>query len=370
MTTTMRVGFVELPAQYEDISQDILELVKETMKKGAFVGGALLSDFESSLAEYVGVEYAVGCSDGTLSLALALIGAGLEKGDKVIVPANSYIASANAVVHAGGAPVFVDCDPNTYLLDLDQTETALKKRKAKFIMPVHLYGNPCPMHDILEVAERYNAIVIEDNAQALGATIKKKKTGTFGSASGVSFYPAKNLGSFGQGGAVLTNNKLIAETVRMFREQGQGSVKYYHDVIGYNGRLHSLQAGILNMLLKKLDGFNEARNRAAQSYAERIDSRRLQKTNPHGLNVYHLFEYRCDSNEMRDRLADRLKAADIGFGYHYPVPIHKQKAYAESNNIHLPVSERLADTLISLPMHPGLKEEQVAYICEVINKVE
>jgi dTDP-4-amino-4,6-dideoxygalactose transaminase len=364
--STNPVSFVDLPAQYADMTEDIVTFVRDTMAKSAFVGGRALEKFETDLADYVGVKYAVGCSDGTMSLTLALLGAGLQKGEKVVVPANSYIASANAVVHAGGTPVVVDCTSDTYLIDLDQTESALKGSDVRFIMPVHLYGNPCPMDEIVHLASKYDAIVIEDNAQAIGAAYNGKKTGGFAHAAGVSFYPAKNLGAFGQGGAVLTNDIRIADIVRMYREQGQGSSKYYHDVVGYNGRLHSLQAGVLNLLLKKLDDFNSSRSNIAQWYSNKLAADRLQKTTPGATHVYHLFEYRCDSEEHRSELSSRLKSADVGFGYHYPVPIHKQKAYPSYNTMNLPNAERLARTLISLPMHPGLSEEEIGYVCDIV----
>jgi len=369
MTAFEPVKFVDIPAQYADIMENVLAAITEMVHKGAFVGGAALERFETALAEYVGTKFAVGCSDGTAALKLSLLAAGINKGDGVVVPTNSFVASANAVVHAGGRPVLIDCDAETFLLDLNQVEDALRAGKARFVLPVHLYGNPCPMRQVLELAERYGAKVVEDNAQAIGAKLDGRRTGSFAAAGGTSFYPAKNLGAFGQGGAVLTDEKRIADTVRMYVEQGQGSRRYYHDVIGYNDRLHSIQAAVLVMLLGKLDGFNAARLQAADWYAARLDTERIQKRTRNATPVYHLFEYRCDDAKHRDALAEAFKTGNIGFGLHYPVPIHKQKAYPNDNALHLPVAERLAETLISLPMHPNLTSRQVQRVCDVIASV-
>lgn len=366
MTNNMTVKFVDIPAQFSDIENDILDAIAGIVHKGAFVGGPALAEFEVKLAQYAGAKFAVGCSDGTNALLLSLLATGIKKGESVIVPVNTFIATANAVVHAGGVPVFVDCDPDSYLMDLNQAEDALKTGKVRFVMPVHLYGNPCPMKQIIEMAGKYDAIVIEDNAQALGARVDGHRTGSLGAAAGISFYPAKNLGAFGQGGAVLTNDEETSSIVRMYVEQGQSSERYYHEVIGYNARLDSIHACILSILLDRLDDFNVARRQAADRYASRLPSDHIQKRTAGAEPVYHLFEYRCDSKTQRDRLAEALKAAGIGFGYHYPVPIHKQKAYAQYNKLSFPVAERLAETLISLPMHPNLTEEQINHVCNVI----
>ena len=339
MTNNMTVKFVDIPAQYSDIEGDIIDAIADIIHRGAFVGGPALAEFETKLAQYAGTKFAVGCSDGTSALLLSLLAAGIKKGESVIVPVNTFIATANAVVHAGGVPVFVDCDPDSYLIDLNQAEDTLKTGKVRFVMPVHLYGNPCPMKQLMEMAGKYDAIVIEDNAQALGACVDGHRTGSFCAAAGVSFYPAKNLGAFGQGGAVLTNNEETSKIVRMYVEQGQSSKQYYHGVIGYNARLDNIQACILGMLLDRLDDFNAARLRAADWYASRLPAEHIQKQTVGAKPVYHLFEYRCDSMTQRDKLAEALKAAGIGFGYHYPVPIHKQKAYAEYNKLSFPVAD-------------------------------
>ncbi len=368
MQESQPVGFVDLSAQYADVEKVILDGLAEIIRKSAFVGGPALQEFETKLADYIGTKCAVGCSDGTAALKLALLAAGIEKGDGVVVPTNSFIASANAVVHAGGEPILVDCDAETYLIDLNQVEDALKAGRAKFIMPVHLYGNPCPIQEILALAEKHGAGVIEDNAQAIGALVDGRRTGSFGFAAGISFYPAKNLGAFGQGGAVVTNDESIAQKVRMYAEQGQGSQRYYHEVIGFNDRLHSIQAHVLNVMLDKLDGLNASRLQVADWYAERLPADRIQKRTDNATPVYHLFEYRCDNAEQREKLAAALKENNIACGYHYPVPIHKQKAYAQYNELRLPVAERLAETLVSLPIHPFITGNQVARVCDVIDK--
>jgi len=363
------VKFVDLPAQYADIEKDIVAAVADIIHRGAFVGGPAMDEFEAKLARFCGTKFAIGCSDGTMALVLSLLGAGIKRGEGVIVPTNSFIASANAAVHAGGSPILVDCDEQTYLIDLNQVESVLKAGKAGFIMPVHLYGMPCPMKELLALADKFGAKIIEDNAQGIGAWYDGKRTGSFGVAGGISFYPAKNLGAFGQGGAILTSDENLAKTARMYIEQGQGSQRYYHDVIGYNARLHGIQACILGRLLDRLDGFNFNRLRAADWYAARLPADRIQKRTVGATPVYHLFEYRCDSKAHRDKVTEALKAANVGFAFHYPVPIHKQKAYAQYNSLSLPVAEGLAETLVSLPIHPNLTEAQVEQACRAVKGV-
>lgn len=365
---SLPVKFVDLQAQYADIEDRIVAKLADLIHRAAFVGGPEMAQFEQKLAAFCGANHAIGCSDGTSALTLGLLGSGLKQGDGVIVPTNSFIASANAVVHAGGMPVLVDCDPHTYLIDLNQVEDALRQGKAKWVMPVHLYGSPCPMKQILALAERHGAHVIEDNAQAIGAWVDGQRTGSFGLVCGISFYPAKNLGCFGQGGAVLTRDDDLAKLIRTYINQGEGDQRYYHDVVGYNYRLHTMQAAVLTLMLDKLDGLSEQRRQVAKWYAQRLPADRAQRHVPAAVPVYHHFEYRCDSRQHRDRLVEVLKAKQIGFGYHYPVPIHKQKAYPQYNSQSLAVSERLAETLISLPVHPGVTEAQVAYVCEAVQK--
>ncbi len=361
------VKFVDLRAQWADLEQTLVDAVAELIHNTAFVGGPALASFEAHLAEFVGVEAAVGCSDGTAALYLSLQACGLKPGEGVIVPTNSFVASAHGVAHAGGVPVLVDCDPRTYLLDLNQVEDALSEGKAGFILPVHLYGNPCPMDELMALAEKFGATVLEDNAQSIGASYKGKTTGSFGRAGGISFYPAKNLGCFGQGGAITTNDPAVAAHARMLINQGEGGERYYHEGVGYNGRLDSIQAKVLDILLDRVDSFNAGRMQAADWYTARLDADRLQARTPDAKHVYHLFEYRCDSEPERAALMKKLQAADIGCALHYPVPIHKQVAYPDCNHLSLPVAERLAETLVSLPMHPTLTEEQVDRVCQVVN---
>lgn len=362
------IKFVDITARYADCRDKIMTKFGQLIDEGAFVGGNAQLEFEQKLSHYIGVKYAIGCSDGTAALKVALLCAGIQAGDNVIVPTNSYIASANAVVHAGGIPVFVDCDQRTYLIELNQVEDNLKTGKVRFVMPVHLYGNPCPMNEVMPLCEKYHAKVIEDNAQAIGASFGVKRTGSFSIAAGMSFYPSKNLGAFGQGGAVLTNDENLAKMARAYAEQGQGGGlnKYRHDVVGYNDRLHSIQALVLDIMLDKVDVFNSTRLQVADWYAEQLPADRLQARTVGGVPVYHLFEYRCDSQKHREAVAKALKQSEIGFGFHYPVPIHKQKAYQSYNDKSLPVAERLAETLISLPMHPFLSKDDVNRVCDTV----
>ncbi len=363
-----QVCFVDIPSQYAEHREELRRLFERVLDSGQFVGGPVLEGFEQALASHLGVGYAIGCSDGTMALVIALLASGIRRGDRAVVPANSYIATANAVVHAGGIPVFVDCDARTYLMDLEKLEAALKSGGVRFVLPVHLYGSPCAMSCIMAMASRYGVTVIEDNAQALGAVIDGKRTGSFGAAAGVSFYPAKNLGAFGQGGAIVTNDPGIAERARIYREQGQGQTRYYHEVVGYNARLDSLQAGWLEILLARLESLNERRRAVAVLYRNSLPEARLQQILPGATPVYHLLELECADLEQRSLVAEKLKKARCDFGYHYPVPIHKQVAYATYNHERHENAERLATTLISLPMHPGLLPHEVQRVCDAVRE--
>lgn len=365
MSDVSPIAFVDIPAQYGNLRDELLTGIARLIDQGAFVGGPVLEQFEQHLAEYVGTKYAIGCSDGTTALQVALLAAGIKQGDKVVVPSNSFIASANAVVHAGGVPVLIDCTHDSFLIDLSLVEDALRNG-AQFVLPVHLYGNPCPMDELINLCEKYGAFIIEDNAQALGSKFGDRRTGSFGLAAGVSFYPAKNLGAFGQGGAILTNDASVARRARLYIEQGQGEARYHHEVIGYNGRLHTIQALILDILLGRLDDWNQARREIASIYASRLLDDHIQKVTAFSEPVFHLFEFRCSSKSERDILAQALRDNDIGFGYHYPVPIHKQKAYWQYNNLSLPVCESLAETLISLPIHPNLAPQDAQRVCDLV----
>ncbi len=364
------ISFVNILAQYADLTGVLHLAISDAIRKGDFTGGTAVTSFEEELAEYCGVEHVIGCSSGTSALKLALLGMGLEPGDHVVVPTNSFIASASAVVHAAGIPVFVDCDPHTYLMDMAGLEGILQHGSIRFIMPVHLYGNPCPMDAILELAVKYEVSVLEDNAQALGAYYRGERTGSFGQAACVSFFPSKNLGAFGQAGAVLTNDPRVAEIARMYREHGQGTDRYKHQVFGYNDRLDSVQARVLRVLLPKLDELNQKRRQVACWYRKRLPENRLQVCTPGSTHTYHLLPLRCDDTVQREQLITRLRSEEIGFGLHYPIPIHLQPAWNFPMPRHntRPVAERLAKCLISLPMHPTMTEDQVIRVCDVVRE--
>ncbi len=364
----MKIPLCDLKAQYASIQKEIDDAIKSIIARTNFIQGEEVRLLEKEFAAFCGARFGVACASGTDALHLTLLALGVGPDDEVITSPHTFTATAEAVYYCGARPVFVDIDPRTFNLDPSRLEEKITPR-TKVIMPVHLYGQPADMDPILEIAGRHGLPVLEDACQAHGAEYKGRRVGSIGAAACFSFYPAKNLGAFGQGGAVLTNDEALAAAVRMYVEQGQGSRRYYHDVIGYNGRLHSLQACVLGKLLPKLDSFNAARLRAADWYAACLPADRLQRRTPGSVPVYHLFEYRCDDPAQRDRLAAAFQAAGVPFAYHYPVPIHKQKAYPRHNALSLPVAERLADTLISLPMHPGLTEEQVERVCQVIRKL-
>lgn len=364
------IKFVDLPAQIALSKAAISKRIGSALDSASFVGGAAVEEFEAKAARYLGVKHVIGCGSGTDALTIAFRAAGLQPGERVLVPTNSFIATAYSVSHAGCQPVFVDVDPDTYLLDANLVEAAIQREGVRKLAIVHLYGSPANMDDLLDLANRYELQIFEDNAQAIGAEFAGRKTGTFGAAGAISFYPSKNLGACGQAGAISTNDDCIAKTCRSLTEQGQfpGDPKYHHRHVGYNSRLQSIQACVLTEMIEHLEDFNNRRRAVAEMYRKRLSAARLQLETPRCKHAYHLFVYRCEDKHARDRVADRLARDKIGFGYHYPIPIHKQLAYADYNHCELPVSERLAETLISLPMHPFLKDEEVEVVCQAVQE--
>lgn len=374
----MEVKFIDLKKQYESIDIPALMLkLQEVITTGQFVGGEYLDNFESSLAHYISPsmfssifspKYAVGVGSGLDALIFALKSVGVGPGDEVIVPANTFIATALAVTHVGATPVFVDVDETTYLLT-EKFEAAVTKN-TKAVMPVHLYGNTVYMPKIMEVADKYNLYVIEDCAQAIGARIEGQHVGTFGHAGAFSFYPAKNLGGLGQGGAVITNNLVIADKVRCLSNVGRKTNSWYeYSEVGYNSRLDAINALFLNTCLIRVNEWNNRRKIAALWYGKYLQNAnvRLPIVTKQGSHVYHLYEIQVNNREVRDKLLIYLKSHGVGAALHYPVPCHQQDIYKECN-LNLPIVEYLAGTLISLPIHPFITEEEVMYVCEVINQ--
>ena len=360
------VPFIDLTRQYKAIEEEILSATRRVFEKGRFILGEEVSAFEEEFARYCGVRYGVGVNSGTDALYLALKAAGIGEGDEVVTVANSFIASALAISFTGAKPIFVDIEPETYNLDPNALEALLKRRRAtgkrqriKAILPVHLYGHPAQMDAIMEVSHRYNLAVIEDACQAHGAEYKGKKAGSFGAMGCFSFYPTKNLGAYGDGGMVVTNNKKLYETLNLLRCYGEKK-KYEHILQGGNSRLDEIQAAILRVKLRYLDKWNDQRRAKAHRYKKELEGSGVvcpvEKEGSH--HVYHLFVIR---SKRRNGLQTFLKGKGIETLIHYPIPIHLQKAFVELGYQRgdLPVTERFSKQVLSLPFFPELTESEM-----------
>lgn len=393
MTQSVKVPFVDLVTLHRELEVELLEVCKRTFETASFIGGPEVEGFEREFAEYCDARHCVGVNSGTDALRFALMGAGIESGDIVITVPHSFIATTEAISQAGARPEFVDIDPRTYTMDpeklrqyceawcvLDEsTGRYVHKKLGKpvtAVVPVHLYGQTADMDSILEIAARYKLIVIEDACQAHGAEYFSKKqnrwlkAGSIGRAAAFSFYPGKNLGACGEGGAITTNDESLARKAAMLRDHGQ-SKKYYHDLEGYNGRLDSLQAGILRIKLRHLSRWNEQRRAAARLYGELLAPLEGSVVCPVESNssksVYHLYVVRT---QFRDELQKLLNAAAIGTGIHYPIPIHLQAAYASMGwkRGDFPETEAAADEILSLPMFAGITADQQKLVTETISQ--
>ena len=362
------VPFLDLVAQHQPLEAELVEVFRRAVQKAAFVGGPEVESFEREFADFVGAPQAVGVNSGTDGLRFAYQALGLTPGDEVITVSNTFIATTEAISQAGGALKFVDVDERTMTMDPAQVEGAIGPRTVG-IVPVHLYGQSCDMDPILEIARRRKLWIVEDAAQAHGATYRGRPVGAMGALAAWSFYPGKNLGSCGEGGAVTGADSRLLETVRRLREHGQAK-KYYHDIEGYNGRLHAIQAGFLRVKLRHLAGWNEGRRRAAAAYRTAlagIPQISLPVEASYSRHVYHLFVIQA---ERREALQQHLGGEGIGTGLHYPLPLHLQKAYAHLGlgAGALPVTERIARSILSLPMFPELTDAQIDRVAESIRK--
>ena len=373
----MQVPFLDLKIQYKEIEQEVIPMITEAMKNGQFIGGPQVTGFENEFAEFCETDYCVGVNSGTDALRFALMAVGIDNGDEVITVPNTFIATTEAISQVGAKPVFVDIDPDTCNMDPNKLNDYLKFRnpqsairnRVRAVIPVHLYGQPADMDPILEIAQKSGIAVIEDACQAHGASYKNRKAGSMGDVGCFSFYPGKNLGAFGEGGAIVTQDKNIADKARMIRDHGQ-SKKYYHDVEGYNGRLDAIQAGVLRIKLKRLKGWNNSRRENAQYYDEllsKIPGITLTAETDYASSVYHLYVIQVDD---RDGLQEFLNAKGIATGLHYPLPLHLQKAYAHLGykKGDFPVTENIADRLLSLPMFPELSKQQIEYVVQSIEE--
>jgi dTDP-4-amino-4,6-dideoxygalactose transaminase len=358
----MTIPFVDLQAQYRSIKQDIDAAIQSVIQDAAFIEGKYLEAFEHHFARYIGVSHCIGVANGTDALLMALKALGVRAGDEVITAANSYIATAEAITNTGASVMFVDCHTSTYNINVQRIEEAITK-KTKAIIPVHLYGQPAEMDAILNIARRYQLFVVEDAAQAHGAQYKGQTVGTFGDCACFSFYPGKNLGAYGDGGAVVTNNDVLARYIRMHRNHG-GIKKYEHQLPGTNSRLDGLQAAILDVKLHYLDQWNERRRKVAAMYTQTLQDVGIMPTILPEVNpVYHLYVIRV---KHRDRIRKILAEKGIATGIHYPTPIPFLQAYAFLGHApdDFPVAYSYKDELLSLPIYSDMTDEQVEYVIE------
>jgi dTDP-4-amino-4,6-dideoxygalactose transaminase len=364
-----QIRFVDLGAQYTSIEDEVNAAILGVVKSCAFILGPEVTSFEAEFAAFCEVEHAVGVDSGLSALELALMAYDIGPGDEVITAANTFIATALAISAAGATPVLVDIDPVTYNIDPLLIEAKITKR-TKAIMPVHLYGQPADMDTILDIAGRHGLVVIEDAAQAHGARYKGRRAGSLGHAACFSFYPGKNLGAYGDGGAFVTNDAAIADKARYLRNYGQ-SQKYHHVVKGFNHRLDSIQAAVLRVKLKYLDDWNAARRRHAAMYTELLADVAGVVTPVEAEfaeSIWHLFVIRV---ENRDALQAHLSEQGIQSGIHYPIPIHLQPAYADFGLPAgtFPITENYANQIISLPMFPELTPGQIEYVIDAVREV-
>jgi dTDP-4-amino-4,6-dideoxygalactose transaminase len=364
----MKVPFVDLTAQYATIADEVQEAITAVVKRGDFILGRDVALFEEEYAAYCGAKYAIGLDSGTSALELTLRAFDIGSGHEVITAANTFIATALAISYTGAKPVLVDIDPNTYNIDPARIEAAITER-TRAIIPVHLYGQPADMDAILEIARRYGLIVIEDACQAHGAHYKGRRVGTFGHAAAFSFYPAKNLGAYGDGGMVVTDNPEIAGSIRMLRDYGQRA-KYQHVLRGYNRRLDTIQAAVLRVKLKYLDAWNAARREHAGRYSEllaQIPGLAIPGVPDYATPVHHLYVIRV---EERDSLRAAMQEKGVSTGIHYPIPIHLQDAYRDLGYLagSFPITERCAGLILSLPIYAELTPAAIESVVELIRE--
>jgi UDP-2-acetamido-2-deoxy-ribo-hexuluronate aminotransferase len=370
------IQMVDLKRQYLKIKPEVDAAMANVLDNTAFINGKAVADFTQHLQEYLDVKHVIPCANGTDALQIAMMALGLEPGDEVITPSFTYIATTEVIALLRLKPVFVDVDPETFCIDVSKIRAAITP-KTKAIVPVHLYGQSSNMEEIMKIAEEYQLYVVEDNAQAIGATITFSdgtvhKTGTIGHIGCTSFFPSKNLGCYGDGGAMMTNNELLAERIKMIANHGQ-SKRYYHDVVGCNSRLDTLQAAVLDIKLRHLDQYNDARRAVATYYNDafknnpKITTPITAEGNTH---VFHQYTLKLEGVD-RNALQDSLAAVGVPAMIYYPVPAHRQKMFSFLNlpEVDLPVTDWLTHRVISLPIHTEMDQEQLEHIVKHVNNL-
>jgi dTDP-4-amino-4,6-dideoxygalactose transaminase len=369
-----KIQMVDLVSQYEKIKPSIDTAIQDVIQHAHFINGPAVSRFQADLQEYLGVKHVIPCANGTDALQIAMMALGLKPGDEIITPSFTYIATTEVIALLGLTPVFVEVDPQTFCIDPVAIEAAITP-KTKAIVPVHLYGQAANMNAVMEIAQKHNLFVIEDNAQAIGSDYhltngKKVKTGTIGDIGCTSFFPSKNLGCYGDGGALCTNNDELAKKIKMIANHGQQQ-KYVHEVIGCNSRLDTIQAAVLEVKLRQLDNYIDARREVAERYDEAfasIPGVRIPFRADDSKHVFHQYTLILE-NASRAALQEALTANDIPSMIYYPIPAHKQQMFAAfgSSNTELPTTDWLTDRVISLPIHTEMDEEQTEFIIDTVN---
>ncbi len=360
----MKVNFVDLKAQYATIKDEVNVAIQGVLDSCAFINSR---SFEAEFASYIGTKHCVGVGNGTDALYMAMIGLGFGPGDEVITAANTFIATAEGIGRTGATPVFVDCDPVTYNIDVEQIEAAITD-KTKAIVPVHLYGQPADMDRIMAIAEAHELLVVEDCAQAHGATCGGRKVGTFGHATCFSFYPGKNLGAYGDAGAVCTNDENLAGFVRKLGDHGS-AIKYQHDFEGTNSRLDGIQGAVLSVKLRHLDAWTQRRIEVAARYSAGLnDVCVVPVTTPDVKHVFHLYVVQVGN---REEVMKHLTEQDIACGIHYPVPLPNMPAYAHLGYAahQFPVASGMAGKILSLPMHADLTDDDVDLVIQEVRRI-
>jgi dTDP-4-amino-4,6-dideoxygalactose transaminase len=364
----IKIPLVDLKAQYLSIKNEIDEAIQKTIENTQFILGPEVKALEGSVADYIGVKYAVGVASGTDALLISMLAGGIGPGDEVITTPFTFIATAETISRCGAVPVFVDIDPDTYNIDTKQIESKIN-RKTKAMLPVHLYGQSANMDDIMRLARKHNLRVIEDCAQAFGADYGNKKAGSLGDAGCFSFFPAKILGAYGDGGIIATNDAKIAEKAAMLRNHG-GKDKYFNVVHGFNSRLDSLQAALLRVKLKYLDNWINKRRQRAELYIKLLGELKDIQTPRQASYGRHVFNYFTIRAANRDKLQGHLEAKGIATAIYYPLPLHLQEVYRPLGykTGDFPESERAANEVLSLPMYPELEDRHIEYIVDQIKK--
>ena len=367
----MSIPMVDLKRQYHEIKSEIDEAVLNALEATQFILGPNVQRFEEEAAAFLGVKHAVSLANGTEALHLALLACGIEKGDEVITTPFTFIATAEAISYLGAKPVFVDIDPKTFNIDPVKVEEYIVSRltshvsRIKAIIPVHLYGQAADMDPIMAIAKKHNLKVIEDCAQSFGGDYKGKMTGSFGEFGCYSFFPSKNLGCYGDGGMVTTNDPELAEKVKMLRNHGS-KVRYYHSVIGYNSRLDEIQAAILRVKLKRMKRFNELRNSNAHLYSRMFEGTGVTPPfeDGNGMHVYHQYTVKTGD---REKIIEALAKEGIASAIYYPVPLHQQDVYKNNyQGLSLPITEKVSQEVLSLPIFPELTEEEIKKVVSTI----